>query len=76
MGVAEPEGALKVEVSRVCKVYCLQVWNETLNLARVEAFSAIRRAENVYYPLQSGHQAPQPPRMMQPPTSQAMLKRL
>lgn len=51
MGVAEPEGAFKVEVSRVCKVYCLQVWNETLNLARVEASSAIRRAENVYYPL-------------------------
>ena len=50
MGVAETEEALRAEVSRVCRVYCLQVWNETFNLARVEASSALRRAKNVYYP--------------------------
>ena len=75
VGVAETEEALRAEVSRVCRVYCLQVWNETFNLARVEASSALRRAKNVYYPLQFEHQALQPPRMMQPPTSQALLKR-
>ena len=48
--VAETEEALKAEVSRVCKTYCLQVWNEALNLTGVEASSALRRAENVYYP--------------------------
>ena len=35
----------------VCRNYCLQVWNETLNQARVEASSKLRRAECVYYPL-------------------------
>lgn len=30
-GVAETEEFLRVEVSKVCRNYCLQVWNETLN---------------------------------------------
>lgn len=64
--VAKTEKALKAEVSGVCRTYCLQVWNEALNLAKVKAFSALRRVENVYYPLQSEHQTPQSPRMMQP----------
>ena len=50
VGVAETEEALRAEVSEVCKAYYLQVWNEALNLARVEASSALRRAKNVYYP--------------------------
>ena len=50
MGVAETKEALRVEVSKVCRNYCLQVWNEALNQAEVEAFSALRRAESVYYP--------------------------
>ena len=49
MGVAETEKALRAKVLGVCRAYCLQVWNEALNLARVEASSALRRAENVYY---------------------------
>ena len=53
--VVKTEKALKAEVSGVCRTYCLQVWNEALNLARVKAFSALRRVENVYYSLQSGH---------------------
>ena len=44
LGVAETEKALRVEVSGVCRAYCLQVLNETLNLAGVEASSALRRA--------------------------------
>ena len=51
IGVAEIEETLKAKVSGVCKTYCLQVWNEALNQARVEASSALRRAENLYYPL-------------------------
>ena len=47
--VVETEKALRVEVSGVCKAYCLQVWNKALNLAEVEASSALRRVENVYY---------------------------
>ncbi|XP_065617525.1 uncharacterized protein LOC136062437 [Quercus suber] len=50
VGVAETKEALRVEVSGVCRAYCLQVWNEALNLAGVEASSALMRAENVYYP--------------------------
>ena len=50
MGVAETEEALGAEVSEVCRTYWLQVWNEDLNLAGVEASSALRRVVNVYYP--------------------------
>jgi len=48
--VAKTEKTLRVEVSGVCGTYCLQVWNEALNQARVEAFSTLRRVENIYYP--------------------------
>ena len=50
MGVAETEEALMAEVLEVCRHYCLQVWNEVLNQAGVEASSALRSAESVYYP--------------------------
>ena len=50
VGVAETEKALKPEVSEVCRYYYLQVWNETLNQAGVEASSALMRAESMYYP--------------------------
>ena len=51
MGVTETEEAFRAEVAEVCRFYCLQVWNEALNQARVEASSALRRAKNMYYPL-------------------------
>ena len=50
MGVAETEEALRVEVSEVCKYYCLQVWNKALKQVGVKAFSALRKAESAYYP--------------------------
>lgn len=50
VGVVETEEALRIEVSRACRNYCLQVWNEALIQARVEASSALKRAESVYYP--------------------------
>ena len=51
MGVTKTEEALRAEVAGVCKTYYLQVWNEALNQAGVEASSAYRREENAYYPL-------------------------
>ena len=48
--MAKTEEALKAEVAEVCRFYCLQVWNEALDQAGVEAFSTLRRAKNVYYP--------------------------
>ena len=47
----ETEEALRAEVLEVCRYYCLQVWNETLSQAGVEASSTLRRAESMYYPL-------------------------
>ena len=48
-----------VEVSRVCRNYCSQVWYEALNQAGVEASSILRKGKNVYYPL--AIRAPVPP---------------
>ena len=50
MGVAKTKEVLKAKISGVGRTYCLQVWNEALNQTGVEASSALRRAENVYYP--------------------------
>jgi len=49
--MAETEDALKVEILRVCRTYCAQVWDEVLNQAGVQASSVLRKAESVYYPL-------------------------
>ena len=50
VGVAKTEEALRAEVSRMCRTYCLQVWNEALNQVGFEASFALKRVENVYYP--------------------------
>ena len=50
VGVAETEETPRAEVSKVCRNYYLQVWNEALNHARVKASSTLRRAKSVYYP--------------------------
>ena len=50
VGVTETEEALEAEVSKVCRFYYLKVWKEAFNQAGVEPSSALRRAENVYYP--------------------------
>ncbi|KAL0000073.1 hypothetical protein SO802_019675 [Lithocarpus litseifolius] len=50
VGVAKTGETLKAEVFGVCRTYCIQVWNEALNQAGVEASFALRRAENIYYP--------------------------
>ena len=48
--VAETEETLRAEVPTVCQTYCAQTWDEALNRAGVEAFSELRRPENIYYP--------------------------
>ena len=50
VGVVEIKEALKAEVLGVCRNYCLQVWNEALNQAKVETSSILRKAKSVYYP--------------------------
>ena len=50
VGVAKTEEALKAEVSKVSRFYCLQVWNEALDQAGVKPSFALRRAKSVYYP--------------------------
>ena len=48
--MAKIEEALRAKVSRVCRNYCLQVWNEALNQTEVESSSVLRKIESVYYP--------------------------
>ena len=50
LGVAETQATLKAQVPGVCRLYCSQVWNETLKQAGVEASSDLWKAERVYYP--------------------------
>ena len=50
VGVAETEDALRVEVLAVCRAYCAQTWEETLNQAGVEASSGLRRPESIIFP--------------------------
>ena len=48
--VTETEEGLRAEVPGVCWTYCSQMWYEAINQAEVKASSALRKAENVYYP--------------------------
>ena len=48
--VKETKENLRAQVTSVCKGYCLQVWTKTLNQAGVDAYSALRKADNVFYP--------------------------
>ena len=50
--MAETKENFRAEVTGVYRGYCLQVWNEALNQTEVDASSTLRRAENVFYPLQ------------------------
>ena len=49
--MVETKENLGAQVSKVCRGYCFQVWNEVLNQVKVDASSTLRRAENVFYPL-------------------------
>jgi len=49
IGVAETKETLRAEVLTVCRTYCAQTWDKTLNRAGVEASSKLRRPENIYF---------------------------
>ena len=51
VGVAVTEDTLRAEVPAVCRAYCTQTWEETLNQAGIEAFSELRKPENIVFPL-------------------------
>ena len=51
VGVAEIEDTLRAEVPAVCRAYCTQTWEEALNQAGIEAFSELRKPENIVFPL-------------------------
>ena len=50
LGVAETQATLKAQVPGVCRLYCSQVWNESLKQAGVETSSDLWKVENVYCP--------------------------
>ena len=50
VGVAETEDVLRAEVPAMCRAYCAQTWEETLNQAKVEASSELRKPESIIFP--------------------------
>ena len=50
VGVAKTEDAHRAKVLGVYRLSCTQVRDEALNQAGVKASSALKKAENVYYP--------------------------
>ena len=65
--VAETEKALSAKVSRVRRNYCLQVWNEAFNQARVEPFLHLGKQKVYTTLLLSMHQVLPVPRLTPPP---------
>ena len=49
VGVVETEDALRVEVPTICRAYCTQTWEETLNRAGIDSFSELRKPENIFF---------------------------
>ena len=49
-GVVETQAILKAQIPGVCRLYCSQVWEETLKRAGVNASSDLWKAENIFYP--------------------------
>lgn len=50
LGVQEIEARLTNKLAEVCRDYCLEVWTNALNVAKVPVNSEWRKTENVYYP--------------------------
>ena len=49
--VAKTEDALQAEVPAICRAYYTQTWEEALNQAGINASSALRKPENIVFPL-------------------------
>ena len=48
--MAETQAYLKAQIPSVCRLYCSQVWNETLKRVGVKASSDLWKAESIFYP--------------------------
>ena len=68
VGVAETEDALRTKVPAVCRAYCAQTWEETLNQARIDASSELRKPASIFFPsaLQVPNQKQTAPPVTQP----------
>ena len=68
VGVVETENALRAEVPVVCRAYCTQTWEEAFNRAGIDAFSELRKLENIIFPpaLQIPNQKEATPSVSQP----------
>ena len=51
VGVAKTEDALRAEVPTICRAYYAQTQEEALNQAGIDASSALRKPENIVFPL-------------------------
>ena len=51
MGVKETKETLRAQVTEVYHGYCLQVWKEALNLAKVDGAFKLKNPKKVFYPL-------------------------
>ena len=49
-GVLETEARLTAKVTAVCREYCAETYNQTLDRAGIPADSDLRRVDQVYYP--------------------------
>ena len=58
MGQKETEEILRSQVIEVYCGYCLQVWKEALDAARVDFACKLRNHERVFYPSTSREVAP------------------
>ena len=68
VGMAETEDALKAEVPAVCRAYCTQTQEETLNRTGIDTSSELRKPENIVFPpaLQIPNQKKADPPVSQP----------
>ena len=66
--MAETKDALRAGVLAVCRCYCVQIWEEALNQARIDASSKLRKPKNIFFPpaLQVPNQKEAAPLVSQP----------
>jgi len=65
-GVTKTAESLTAQLRDVAQAFCLEVWGQALNVARVSTESELRAFEKVYYP-PALHLVPTPPPHQQIP---------
>ena len=74
-GVLETEARLTAEVTMVCRDYCVEIYNQALDRARVLTDSDLRRVDQVYYPKDIREDTTAPPLLADfplPPSEQSL----